>query len=40
VKDHRTNCEIGNISAVFDGALDPFIEAYLLHSLKKAKPGA
>ena len=40
VKDHRTNCEIGNISAVFDGALDPFIEAYLLHSLKKDKPGA
>ena len=40
VKDHRTNCEIGNISAVFDGALDPFIEAYLLHSLKKDKSGA
>ena len=37
VKDHRTNFEIGNISAVFDGALDPFIEAYLLHSLKKEK---
>ncbi len=35
VKDHRTNCEIGNISAVMDGALDPFIEAYLLHTLKK-----
>jgi peptide chain release factor 2 len=35
VKDHRTGCEIGNISAVFDGALDPFIEAYLLHSLKR-----
>ena len=40
VKDHRTNFEIGNISAVFDGALDPFIEAYLLHSLKKDKSGA
>jgi peptide chain release factor 2 len=39
VKDHRTNHEIGNISAVMDGAIDPFIEAYLLHSLKQAKPG-
>jgi peptide chain release factor 2 len=38
VKDHRTNHEIGNISAVMDGGIDPFIEAYLLHSLKQAKP--
>lgn len=29
VKDHRTNVEIGNINAVMDGAIDPFIEAYL-----------
>ena len=29
VKDHRTNHESGNLSAVMDGALDPFIEAYL-----------
>lgn len=29
VKDHRTNYESGNVSAVMDGALDPFIEAYL-----------
>jgi peptide chain release factor 2 len=29
VKDHRTNHESGNISTVMDGALDPFIEAYL-----------
>ena len=35
VKDHRTNLEVGNISAVMDGNLDPFIEAYLLQSLKK-----
>jgi peptide chain release factor 2 len=35
VKDHRTNLEVGNISAVMDGDLDPFIEAYLLQSLKK-----
>ncbi len=29
VKDHRTNFEIGNIQAVMDGAIDPFIHAYL-----------
>ena len=29
VKDHRTNHESGNVSAVMDGDLDPFIEAYL-----------
>jgi peptide chain release factor 2 len=29
VKDHRSNYETGNVSAVMDGALDPFIEAYL-----------
>ncbi len=29
VKDHRTNCETGNIGAVMDGDLDPFINAYL-----------
>lgn len=29
VKDHRTNHEIGNTSAVMDGDLDPFINAYL-----------
>lgn len=29
VKDHRTNQESGNVTAVMDGALDPFIEAYL-----------
>ncbi|MEE8219376.1 MAG: peptide chain release factor 2 [bacterium] len=30
VKDHRTAHETGNIDAVMDGDLDPFIEAYLL----------
>jgi peptide chain release factor 2 len=30
VKDHRTNLEVGNVDAVLDGDLDPFIEAYLL----------
>lgn len=29
VKDHRTNYETSNTSAVLDGALDPFIENYL-----------
>jgi len=30
VKDHRTNLEVGNVNAVLDGALDPFIEEALL----------
>jgi len=30
VKDHRTGCEKGNAQGVLDGALDPFIRAYLL----------
>ena len=29
VKDHRTNEESGNVDAVMDGAIDPFINAYL-----------
>jgi peptide chain release factor 2 len=29
VKDHRTNTESGNVQAVMDGELDPFIDAYL-----------
>ena len=29
VKDHRTSAETGNVDAVMDGALDPFINAYL-----------
>ena len=29
VKDHRTNAETGNISAVMDGEIDEFIDAYL-----------
>jgi peptide chain release factor 2 len=29
VKDLRTDYETGNVSAVLDGALDPFMEAYL-----------
>ena len=32
VKDHRTDVQVGNIQGVFDGNLDPFIEAYLKKS--------
>lgn len=34
VKDHRTNYEVGNTSAVMDGDLDPFIDAYLRSQIK------
>jgi peptide chain release factor 2 len=37
VKDHRTNCEVGNAQAVLDGNLDPFINAYLAWSSGKAE---
>ena len=30
VKDHRTNYETSNITAVMDGELNEFIEAYLM----------
>jgi peptide chain release factor 2 len=30
VKDHRTNKETGNVDAVLDGDIDPFITAYLI----------
>ena len=29
VKDHRTNVEVGNVSGVLDGNIDPFINGYL-----------
>ena len=29
VKDHRTSVESGNVNAVLDGAIEPFVEAYL-----------
>ncbi len=32
VKDHRTGVEIGNIRAVMDGEIDPFLEAHLRYS--------
>ncbi len=30
VKDHRINLEVGNVNAVLDGEIDPFIEGVLL----------
>jgi peptide chain release factor 2 len=30
VKDHRTGVESGNTDAILDGAIDPFIQAYLM----------
>lgn len=33
VKDHRTDHETGNVQAVLDGNLDPFMEAYLRHTM-------
>ena len=30
VKDHRTNLEVGNVDAVLDGDIAPFVDAYLL----------
>jgi peptide chain release factor 2 len=35
VKDHRTSLEVGNVEAVMDGDLDPFIKAYLMHSAER-----
>lgn len=35
VKDHRTNEEVGNVGNVLDGAIDPFINAYLKWSVNR-----
>jgi len=35
VKDHRTNAEVGNVQAVMDGHLDPFVSAYLIQQAQK-----
>jgi len=37
VKDHRTQLEVGDAHAVLEGALDPFLQAYLRH--KAARRG-
>jgi peptide chain release factor 2 len=34
VKDHRTNCEIGNVNAVLDGEINRLIQEYLLLQAK------
>jgi peptide chain release factor 2 len=34
VKDHRTDCQTGNVDAVLDGDLELFIESYLRHRVK------
>ena len=36
VKDHRTNCEVGDAQRVLDGGVDPFINAYLRDQAVKA----
>ena len=38
IKDHRTGIEIGNVEAVMDGGLDPFIRAYLTVA-RPRRPG-
>jgi peptide chain release factor 2 len=39
VKDHRTDLEIGNISAVLDGDIDALIRASLLEQSAAARSG-
>ncbi len=34
IKDHRTDLEVGNVNAVMDGDITPFIQAYLLQASK------
>jgi len=36
VKDHRTECQTGNVAAVMDGNIEAFIESYLRERAKKA----
>ena len=38
IKDHRTGVEIGNVEAVMDGGLDPFIRAYLTAARPAPQP--
>jgi peptide chain release factor 2 len=40
VKDHRTGAETGNVSAVMDGDLDPFIDAYLRKQIAPSEDSA
>ncbi|MFP4256870.1 MAG: peptide chain release factor 2 [Desulfosalsimonas sp.] len=36
IKDHRVNMDIGNVDAVLDGWIDPFIEAVLLSGVSRS----
>ena len=37
VKDHRTNCENGNVNAVMDGDIDNLIRSYLLKKIERSE---
>ena len=39
IKDHRTKTEVGDVDKVIDGALDPFIRAYLRMRRAGGDPG-
>ncbi len=39
VKDHRTDHEVGNTSAVLDGRLNDFMESYLRAKIQKLSPA-
>jgi peptide chain release factor 2 len=39
VTDHRTDVSVGDIQAVLDGAIDPFIDAYLHQQLTRTNPS-
>ena len=39
VKDHRTDYQTGNVEAVLDGEIEPFIESYLHHRAKDKRRG-
>ncbi|MCL6521047.1 MAG: peptide chain release factor 2 [Firmicutes bacterium] len=40
VKDHRTGTEVGNVQAVMDGEIDPFIEAFLEREAQRNVRGS
>jgi peptide chain release factor 2 len=38
VKDHRTGVETGNVDAVLNGGIDPFVDAYLFQAARRVSP--